>query len=102
TSFVNLFQPRADDNGNLKYSVMLLIPKSDKATLKALADARAEALEQGTQKFGKAFAKGAKNTLHDCDEVDDLEQYPEREGHFRISVSANEAYKPGVVNQNLE
>lgn len=32
-SYVNAFHPRADQNGVEKYSVMLLIPKSDTATL---------------------------------------------------------------------
>src|SRR5690606_39628308 len=84
------------------YSVMLLIPKSDTATIKAIRAAQAQALEEGKAKFNGKIPKDWTDTLHDCDEKDDLEQYPEREGHYRIRVSANEQYPPGIVDRRLQ
>lgn len=109
-SFPNLFVPvpQRDDNGDIiegrakKYSVMLLIPKKDKATIRKLRAAQEEALEAGVAtKFGGKLPKIWKDTIHDCDEEDDLEKYPEREGHWRMSVSANEKYAPRVVDRQL-
>lgn len=102
TSFPRLFTPAppADNpEGDKKYSVLLLIPKSDKETIAAIRQAQKAALEEGKQtKFGGKVPTTWESTLHDCDEEDDLEQYPEREGHYRISVSANENYPPGIVD----
>ena len=45
-SYVNIFEPKEDNNGgNPKYSVTLLIPKSDTTTLGKIKDAMAEARE---------------------------------------------------------
>ena len=38
-SYVNVFEPSADPSGNLKYSAMLLIPKSDTKTIAAIETA---------------------------------------------------------------
>lgn len=109
-SFPVLFEPQqqVDENGKTiegsakKFSVLLLIPKTATKTIAAIKAAQQAALEQGkSTKFGGKIPKDWKNTLHDCDEKDDLEQYPEREGHYRITVSANENYRPGVVDQSL-
>ena len=35
-SYVNVWEPRKDDNGNEKYSVMILVPKDDVETLNAI------------------------------------------------------------------
>ncbi len=100
-SFPNLFKPRAaDEDSAPKYSVQLLIPKTDKATIRALREAEKQAAEEGASKFkGGKVPKNLKSSLHDGDE-DDLDQYPEREGHYRISVSANESYPPGIVDRD--
>lgn len=109
-SFPELFEakPARDEDGQViegspkKFSVLLLIPKTDTKTIAAIKAAQQAALEQGKHsKFGGKIPKDWKNTLHDCDAKDDLDQYPEREGHYRITVSANENYRPGVVDQAL-
>lgn len=105
TSFPRLFVPAAppnDPDGDKKYSVLLLIPKDDKATIKAIREAQKQALEDGKAKFAGKVPKNWSDSLHDCDEEDDLEQYPEREGHYRISVSATENYPPAVVDKHLQ
>lgn len=102
-SFVNLFTPKATgDNPNPKYSCMILIPKTDKATIKAIKEAQQLALENGkSSKFGGKIPKSWKDTLRDGDEEYDVEEYPEMEGMMFMNVSANEAYPPHIVDRQV-
>ncbi len=67
-SYCNLFTPRAIDNGPAKYSVTLLIPKRDKATLgkikTAIEAAKAAYMQRNS---GKKLPANLKSTLHDGD-----------------------------------
>ncbi len=90
-SFCHLFTPHAiSDDEKEKYSVTLLIPKSDKQT-KAKIDA---AMAEARQKFiasGKKIADGCKTSLHDGDGVRPTsgEEFgPECKGHWVITVSS--------------
>lgn len=100
-SFVHLLEPFAMDEGDpKKYSCTILIPKSDKATLRLIKAAREAAIEVGKQRYGASWAKSSLwNTMKDGDETD-LEKYPENEGHYVMSVSNNT--RPGVVNTQLD
>lgn len=61
-SYAHLFEPFSfDESQEKKYSVSLIIPKSDTKTIGALKSAYKTALEQGVEKKGKAFAKAEKN-----------------------------------------
>ena len=66
-SYCNLFTPRAVQEGATpKYSVTLLIPKSDKATMQKIK----AAMDEAKQKFmasnsGKKLPTNLKSTLHD-------------------------------------
>lgn len=68
-SYCNLFTPRAAQEGATpKYSVTLLIPKSDKATIQKIK----AAMDEAKSKFiasnsGKKLPTNLKNTLHDGD-----------------------------------
>ena len=104
-SFPNLFKPRAITEGqDPKFSVMLLIPKDDKDTLKSIRAAEAEALKQGiASKFGGKKPANLKTTiLHDADEDGTAEDYPERKGMLYMSVSANTSNPPGVVDRQAQ
>ena len=99
-SFVHLLEPYAmDEDDPKKYSCTILIPKSDKATLRLLKAAREAAIEVGKQRFGAAWAKNVHNTMKDGDETD-LDKYPENEDHYVMSVSATR--KPGVVDAQMD
>lgn len=91
-SYVNLFTPRAIDNGPEKYSVTLLIPKSDKATLNKIKNAIDAAKTAYIQRnSGKKLPSTLKNTLHDGDgeRPSDGEEYGEEcKGHYVITVSS--------------
>ena len=101
-SFPHLFEKHAvGDKGEPKYSCMLLIPKSDRATLKKLRDAQQAALREGASKFkGGKPPKNWKDTLRDGDEEKDTEEYPEYEGCYFLNVSDNR--RPGVVDINRD
>lgn len=101
-SYANLFEPRAaNENADPKYSVVLLIPKSDTKTIEKIRAAQKTALEENKHKFGGKIPKAWTDTLHDGDEEADLERNPEYAGHWYISVSANVNYKPGVVDRDV-
>lgn len=99
-SFCHIFEPQPPLNGGEpKYSVTLLIPKSDTVTLGKIKEAMAEARENFCKKNG-ANALPAKpvNTLHDGDGVRDSgDPYgPECKGCYVITVSNKQ--KPVIVD----
>ncbi len=99
-SFVNVFEPKEDNNGgNPKYSVTLLIPKSDTATLNKIKEAMAEARENFCKRNGAtALPQKPNHTLHDGDGVRDSgDPYgPECKGCYVITVSSKQ--KPVIVD----
>lgn len=100
-SYVHVFEAFTNqDDQDARFSVVLLIPKSDKATMKKLRDAQQAALENGKAKtFAGKVPTTWQDTIHDGDEEADLERNPEYAGHFYMSVSSKT--KPGVVDRNL-
>lgn len=101
-SYVHLFEPFSNkDDQAPKYSVVLLIPKTDKATIKKLRDAEKAAAEAGKAKiFNGKIPVTLKSVLHDGDEEGDLERNPEYEGYWFMSVSSKT--KPGIVDRDVQ
>jgi hypothetical protein len=101
-SYVHLFEPwSANPNQDAKYSVVLLIPKSDTQTINKMRAAQQQALENGKDtKFKGRIPKNWTDTIHDGDEEADLEANPEYAGHWYLTVSANT--KPGVVDDQVD
>ena len=68
-SFVNVFEPKQyGENTEKKYSVMLLIPKTDTVTVDKIHKAIQAAAEKGkATKFGGKLPPMLKNTLKDAD-----------------------------------
>lgn len=98
-SYVHVFEPFAfDGQDEAKYSVMLLIPKSDKETLGALRAAEKAAAEAGKAKFGGKIPANLGSIIRDGDDFAD--DYPERAGHMFMTVSTTR--KPQVVDQNVD
>lgn len=99
-SFVNVFEPREDQNGgDPKYSLTLLIPKSDTVTLGKIKAAMAEARENFCKRNGSnALPAKPNHTMHDGDGVRDSgDPYgPECKGCYIINVSSKQ--KPVVVD----
>lgn len=100
-SYVHLFEPYSNNpDQEAKYSCVLLIPKSDKATLRKLESAIEAAKEAGKHsRFGGSIPKNLKLTLRDGDEEADLERNPEYEGHMFMSV--NSKTRPGIVDKDV-
>lgn len=100
-SYVHLFEPySALPNQDPKYSCVLLIPKSDKVTLKKIRTAIEAAAEAGKHsKFNGSIPKNLKTTLRDGDEEADLERNPEYEGHMFMSVTSKT--RPGIVDRDV-
>lgn len=96
-SYVNLFTPRVGPNGgDAKYSVCVLIPKTDKATLDKVKAAIEAAKEAGKANWGGKIPAGVKTPLRDGDTERDSAEY---KGHYFIN--ANSKQKPGVVDAQL-
>ena len=103
-SFPNLFTPRTDDNGeNPKYGLKLLIPKSDKATIRALRNLQKEALAEGIARginrkklSGEPGTGQAWDTIHDGDDS----EAPEDHDHWTVNVSSKR--KPAIVDRNVQ
>lgn len=98
-SYVHVFEPfSADPDQPEKYSVVVMVPKSDTATLKKLKAAQKAALENGvSSKFGGRLPKEWHSTIKDGDDEDVLEKNPEYEGYWVFSASAKT--KPGIVDR---
>lgn len=93
-SYANLFKPKANDEGEEKYSTMLLIPKSDKETLEKIKSAIEAAIDKGkSDKWLGKVPGGLKKPLRDGDE-----EHPDDEtyaGHYFMNASASQ--KPQVA-----
>ena len=91
--YVNVFEPRKGDDGSEgKYSVCILIPKSDKQALQMVEDAINAAKEKGkTGKWGGKVPGRLSIPLRDGDEEDKGEEY---EGMMFFNASCKS--KPGI------
>lgn len=97
-SYANLFEPKSIQGSKPKYSVSLIIPKSDKVTLAKIEAAIDAAIEAGIAKFGgKRPNKAAlKLPLRDGDTERDDEAYANS-----MFVNANSTTPPQVVDESL-
>lgn len=98
-SYVHVWEPRAiDDGGDKKYSVSIIIPKSDKKQIAAIQKAIDAAKEAGKAKFGGKIPANLKSPLRDGDtDRPDDEAYAN--SYF---ITANAKTKPGVVDANVQ
>lgn len=98
-SYANVWDPKSMNGGDPKYSVSLIIPKSDTKTIAKIEAAIQAAYEEGESKLrGNSKTVPAlsvlKTPLRDGDkERPDDEAY--RNSYF---INANSATKPGIVD----
>ena len=97
-SYLHVWEPTAIEEGqDKKYSVSLIIPKSDKDTLLRIKKAIDAATEAGKVRFGGKTPSNLKTPLRDGDV-----ERPEDESYAgSYFLNANCKTKPGVVDQNL-
>jgi len=101
-SFVNVFKPRAHTAGaEEKYSVTILLPKTD-VTTKANIDAAIQAaIAQGKEKWNGVVPPNVPNPIRDGDGLkqDGTPFGSECKGHWVFTASAKVDYKPEVIDQ---
>ena len=93
-SYANVFQPKAAvEGGTPKYSVSIIIPKSDKETVTKLQKAFEDCKASNAAFFGGTIPKGLKGGLRDGDEEKDDPAYA---GSYFIN--ANSVKRPEVID----
>jgi hypothetical protein len=96
-SYANVFQPASPiEGGTPKYSVSIIIPKSDKDTIARLQKAFEDTKAAASAYFGGAVPKNLKGGLRDGDAEKNDPAYAN--SYF---INANSAQKPGVVDADL-
>lgn len=96
-SYVHVFTPHANEDGEEKYSASVLIPKSDKNSIRKVNAAIDAAKELAKAKNGGKLPAKFKLPLRDGDE--DRPDDKAYAGHYFLN--ANARTKPGVVDKDL-
>ncbi len=100
-SYANVWEPKALTEGaKPKYSVSVIIPKSDTETIKKINEAIAKAVDEGVSKFGgkKPNLKAIKTPLRDGDiEREDDEAYANA-----FFLNANSYQAPQIVDRSVQ
>lgn len=102
-SYANVWQPKAINGGTPKYSVSLIIPKSDTKTIEKVRAAIQAAYNDGQSKLkgnGKSVPQlsALKTPLRDGD----LERPDDDAYANAYFINANSASAPGVVDENCQ
>ncbi len=96
-SYANVHQAVSVNGSDLKYSVSIIIPKTDKKTVKKVEDAIQKAIQDNKDKFGGKVPKGLRTPLRDGD-VDREGDEAYANSYF---INANSKVKPGIVDADL-
>ena len=100
-SYANVWEPKAMEGGKPKFSVSLIIPKSDTVTVGKIKAAIEEAYRDGQSKLkGNAKTVPALSTLRTPLRDGDLERPDDPAYANAYFVNANSATAPGVVDAN--
>ena len=99
-SYANVWEPASINGSNPKYSVSLIIPKTDTKTIDAINAAVDAAIKDGAAKFGGKIPNKAalKLPLRDGDLERDDEAY---KGAYYI-VNANSTTAPQIVDRSVQ
>ena len=102
-SYLTINEPKAPlGGGTPKYSVSLIIPKSDKVTINKIRAAIQAAYEEGTSKLkGNSKSVPQLSTLKTPLRDGDVERPDDPTYKNCFFVNANSVTKPGVVDANL-
>lgn len=98
-SYANVWEPVSINGGTPKYSVSLIIPKSDTKTIEAINAAVDTAIKEGAAKFGGKIPNkvALKLPLRDGDVERDDEAY--KGAYF---VNANSTSAPQIVDRAVQ
>ncbi len=100
-SYAHVWEGEPDDNGKIKYSAAILIPKDDTKTIRKVENAVKAAIEEGKSKLANAkgiVPKNIKLPLRDADDegVDDSAY----EGMMFFNASSTR--KPQIVDRHVQ
>ncbi len=95
-SYCNIWTPKSINGSDPKYSVSLIIPKTDKETVANINAAIEAAKQEGASKFGGKIPANLKLPLRDGD-IDRADDANYANCYF---VNANSATAPGIVDRN--
>lgn len=89
-----LFEPASSFGAEPKFSAVIMIPKADIITIRALRAAQLSALGNAREKFGRPIPPDWKETLRDGD----VERTFEYAGHHFMTVAS--PTPPGIVDRS--
>lgn len=95
-SYLHVFEPKSINGSEPKYSVSLIIPKSDTETINGIKQAVETAKQEGIGKFGGKVPANLKLPLRDGD-IDRADDENYKNCYF---VNANCTKKPGIIYKN--
>ncbi|WP_350342369.1 DUF2815 family protein [Proteinivorax tanatarense] len=97
-SFANIWEPKSINGSDPKYSISLIIPKSNKKTVAAIKKAIEEAKKEGMAKFGGKVPANLKTPLRDGD-VDRADDPNYNDCYF---INANSKTAPQIVDGKIQ
>ena len=102
-SYANVWEAKSINGGTPKFSVSLIIPKSDTRTLEKIKAAIEAAYKEGAAKLkGNGRSVPALSTIKTPLRDGDLERPDDEAYADSYFVNANSATAPGVVDANLD
>jgi hypothetical protein len=96
-SYAHIWEPKSVNGSDPKYSVSIIIPKSDTRTVTAIQNAIEAAKEEGKTKFGARFLPVNKIPLHDGD----IERPSDEAYKNAYFVNCNSKERPQIVDEKL-
>ena len=102
-SYANVWDPKSINGGTPKYSVRLIIPKSDVATVKKIEAAIQAAYEEGESKLkGNSKSVPSLKVLKTPLRDGDLERPDDAAYADSYFINANSASAPGIVDADRQ
>ena len=97
-SYANIWEPKSINGGDEKYSVSIIIPKTDTKTIAEIKAAIETAKQDGKAKLGGKIPANLKTPLRDGDA-----ERPEDEAYKNCYfINANSKDRPQVVDKNVK
>lgn len=97
-SYANVWEPKSINGGDEKYSISLIISKTDVKTIAEINGAIEAAKQEGKVKLGGKIPASLKTPLRDGD-IDRPEDEAYANSYF---VNANSKDKPQIVDKNVK
>lgn len=97
-SYVNIKTPKSFDGSDPKYSVCVMVPKSDKETLAKISKAMDAVMDEGAATWGGKVPKNLKLPLRDGDE--EREDDPAFKGMMFFNASSKR--QPGCIDRQKD